>query len=113
MNAVWQRLTWPVRIIRCSEAAAIEVMQIKTPTWCRNLSSVSQGQPRRMIAARIQVSRCGVVIDRVISDFRRSKDAPGAHDQEPDHHAEGQEGGGCRAIEGANKALGEAEQQTT
>ena len=32
MKAVWQRLTWPVRMIRCSDEAAIAVSKMSTPT---------------------------------------------------------------------------------
>ena len=54
-KAACPRLTWPVRMMRCREAAPIDVRQINTPTWWKNLSSVSQGQPKRAMAATTQM----------------------------------------------------------
>src|SRR5271156_1672426 len=94
-------------MIRWSEAAAIAVMHSNMPTWCRNLSSVSHGQPSSTSAASIQAMR----LRPAISGLRRAEDAPRPHDQERDHDAERQEGGGGGAVERADEALGEAEQR--
>src|SRR6516225_632136 len=107
MKAAWPRLTCPVRMMRCSEAAAIAVMQMSTPTWCRNLSSVSQGQPR---SAAVQTT--AISARPRMSGLRRAQDAPRAHDQQHDHHAEGKERRGCRAVERADEAFGQAENET-
>src|SRR5215831_1237080 len=106
MNAAWPRLTWPVRMIRCSDTAAIAVMHNSTPTWCRNLSSVSHGQPSSAITASRMASRL-----RLTSGLRGAEETPRPHDQEQDDDAERQEGRRGGAVEGADEALGEAQQR--
>src|SRR5262245_26203044 len=106
MNAACARLTWPVRMIRCSDAAPIAVMHSSTPTWCRNLSSVSHGQPSSTITPTIHHKPCRAPI----SGLRCAEDAPRPHDQEQDHDTERQERRGRGAVERADEALGEAEE---
>src|SRR5207244_535625 len=92
-------------MMRWSEAAAIEVRQISTPTLWRNLSSVSHGQTSNAAAIPTH-PRC---LRRAISRFRITEDAPGTHDQQKDHHAERQEGGRRRPVERSDEAFGETE----
>src|SRR6516164_6740425 len=104
MKAAWPRLTCPVRMMRCSDAAAIAVMQMSTPTWCRNLSSVSQGQPSSAAA-----HRGAMILARVTSRLRGAENAPRANDEECDHHAKGEKRRSGCAVKRADEALGEAE----
>src|SRR5688572_23193836 len=93
-------------MMRCREAAPIEVRQISTPTWWKNLSSVSQGQPKRTMATTTKML---VRLVFVISRFRGAENSPWAHDEEQDDDTERQE---CRrrcAVECADETLCEAQ----